>query len=221
MLRDDEPRSILRTAGRCPNQLQILAPTALEYWAVRCTLPTANITRTGIRLSRLATTTGEMAVICGMAGGLNRDLPPGAVVIPDQVGLPDGRIIDCDHRLVQALVAAARSLGFEPDAGPMLTAPTFVTGPDREYWSHRGFGAADMETGLLAEAGLRVATVRVILDSPSRDIAAGWMHPAHAVLQPTLWGEFLWLCRAAPLYSLRAARVLRAGLQVLGEERDA
>lgn len=216
-LPNDAGMSVPRIAHPRPDQLRILAPTALEYWAVRSMLPTANVTWTGVKLARQPETTAERAVTCGLAGGLKRELAPGTVVIPNWVGLADGQL-DCDQQLVGALTAGARSLGFEPDPGPLVTTPALVTGPDREYWSRRGFTAVDMETGLLAKRGLRVATVRVILDSPDRGIAEEWVRPRHAVLRSSLWGEFWWLCRAAPWYSLRAARVLRAGLQLLREE---
>lgn len=208
--------------------VQVLAPTALEYWAVRSMRTAANVVRAGVSLSRRPEMPADVAIICGMAGGLEPELAPGTVVIPHRVGLADGRIFVCDEVLVQALTAGARSLGFEPDPRPIVTSPTFVTGPDRGYWSRRGFIAADMETGLLAERGLRVATVRVVLDSPSRDISDTWMRPRHAALRvmapagwPSLLGEFSWLCRAAPWYSVRAARILRAGLGILSEVPDA
>ena len=70
-----------------------------------------------------------------------------------------------------------------------------------------------METGLLAAGDLRVATVRVVLDSPERDIARDWLSPADALCQPKLWRELLWLGRVAPSYALRAARVLRVALE--------
>jgi hypothetical protein len=203
-----------------PDQLQILSPTALEYWAARRILHTTTVIRSGVKLSRHSGTNGKTAIICGMAGGLDRNLLPGTVAIPRRVGLPDGRIIDCDPTLVRALSTGARTLGFEPDFGLMLTSPTFVTGPDREFWFRRGFAAADMETGLLAARGLRVATVRVILDSPVRNIAEDWVRPGHAILRPSSWADLFWLCGAAPSYSLRAAQVLRAGLRLLGEASD-
>lgn len=208
--------------------VQVLAPTALEYWAVRSLRPAVNVVRGGVSLSRRPVLPGDAAIICGIAGGLGPELTPGTVVIPHRVGLADGRIFVCDEVLVQALTAGARSLGFEPDPRPIVTSPTFVRGPDRDYWSRRGFIAADMETGLLAERGLRVATVRVVLDRPGRDITDTWMRPGHGarrVMAPAGWasllGEFFWLCRVAPWYSVRAARIVRAALGLVSEASDA
>jgi hypothetical protein len=69
-----------------------------------------------------------------------------------------------------------------------------------------------METGLLVERNLRVATIRVVLDSPGQNISPAWLHPAKALLYPQLWQELFWLCRVAPRYALRAAQVLKTGL---------
>ena len=196
--------------------VQILAPTLLEYWAVRRTLPTGATNWAGVGLAHWpGARDGSIVVVCGLAGALTRGLRPGTVLVPEWVGLPDGRTMDCDSELVQALVAAARTLGFEPDAGPLLTAPSMVVGPARQEWAARGFVAVDMETGLLAGRNLRVATIRVALDSPDHRIARQWLRPAGALLRPRLWRELFWLCRVAPPYALRAARVLKVGLEQL------
>jgi hypothetical protein len=197
--------------GDC--NMEILAPTFLEYWAVRHTLPHARVHWTGVRLVRWqGARPGSIVVVCGLAGALSPGLPPGTVLIPDWVGLADGRIVQCDSVLVQALVKAARTLHFRPDTGPLLTAQSLIVGGDRHDWFQRGFVAADMETGLLAEQNLRVATIRVVLDSPEHGLSPDWLRPTRALLQPLLWRELFWLSRAAPQYALRAAHVLKVGL---------
>ena len=196
--------------------VHILAPTLLEYWAVRRTLPTAAARWAGVGLARWQPAReGSIVVVCGLAGALVPGLRPGTVLVPGSVGLPDGTMVHCDAELVRALVAAARTLGFRPVTGPLLTAPAFVAGAARQQWAGRGFVAADMETGLLAERNLRVATIRVVLDSPERGISREWLSPASAVLRPEIWGELFWLCRVAPPYALRAATVLKVGLERL------
>lgn len=193
--------------------VEILAPTFLEYWAVRYTLPHTRASWAGVRLARWNSERQEpIVVVCGLAGALAPGLPPGTVLIPEQVGLADGRSMLCDPTLVQAFVAAARTLHFRVDTGPLLTAQTFLGGEDRYAWSQRGFIAADMETGLLAERNLRVATIRVVLDSPEHGISSDWLRPTKALRQPLLWREFFWLSRVAPRYALRAAHVLKVGL---------
>ena len=252
--------------------LEVLAPTGLEYWAVRCMLldtrgwgrPPRGLTGAGRRLYQAAyggqpgghhtrafggvtgaaptdcgrkstyggmslrvTCAGmglarweendepSMAIVCGLAGALVPGLRPGTVVVPELVSCTDGTELRCDPVLRDALAEGARALSFDLESGPLLTAPSLVTGDARHEWAQRGFIAADMETGLLAGRNIRVATVRVILDSPERSISEQWGSPARALVQPALWGELLWLCRSAPLYALRAARVLKAGLDRL------
>lgn len=193
--------------------IEILAPTILEYWAVRCTLPRAHVSRAGVRLARWKRVhPGSIVIVCGLAGALTPGLLPGTVLIPERVGLTDGRSMSCDPVLVQALVAAARSLHLRPDTGPLLTAPSMIVEDGRHYWFRRGFVAADMETGLLLGSDLRVATVRVVLDSPEYGISPDWLRPGRAVWQPSLWSELFWLGCVAPRYALRAAHVLKIGL---------
>jgi hypothetical protein len=193
--------------------MEILAPTFLEYWATRCTLSQVRVSWTGVGLARWKRARQDsIVVVCGLAGALVPGLPPGTVLIPEQVGLPDGKIIQCDPALVQSLVTAANASGFQPATGPLLTTDSLLVGDERREWVQRGFVAADMETGLLAGQNLRVATVRVILDSPEHGISPDWLRPARAMLQPLLWPELLWLSSAAPRYALRAARVLKYGL---------
>ena len=191
--------------------VEILAPTFLEYWAVRRTFSHVHARRAGMRLARWpGAPPGSIVVVCGLAGALAPGLPPGTVLVPEQVGLEDGKTMQCDPALVQALVAAARSLHFQPDTRPLLTAQTLVTGKDRSDWYGRGYVAADMESGLLAERDLRVATIRVVLDSPEYSISSDWLRPTRALLKPRLWRELLWLASASPRYALRAAQVLKA-----------
>jgi hypothetical protein len=197
-------------------RLHILAPTPLEYWAVRCMLPRAGVRWAGMRLGRwTGAETGSAVVVCGLAGALASDVTPGTVLIPARVGLPDGRTFPCDPTLVEALTATACDLGFRPDSRPLLTAPSLITGSARLAWARRGFVAVDMETALAATKPFRVATIRVILDTPERDISSDWQRPVEALLRPQLWREMFWLARVGPQYSLRAARVLKAALGVL------
>lgn len=194
------------------HNIEILAPTFLEYWAARCTLSQVRVSWTGVRLARWkGARQDSIMVVCGLAGALVPSLHPGTVLIPEQVGLPDGKIIQCDPALVQALATAAHVAGFQPATGPLLTARSLLVGDEGREWVQRGFVAADMETGLLAAQNLRVATIRVILDSPDHGISPDWLRPARAILQPSLWPELFWLSSAAPRYALRAARVLKYG----------
>lgn len=203
--------------------VHVLAPTLLEYLAARQVLRGVRVTWAGVRLARWnGAPAGTIVVVCGLAGALAPDVYAGHVLIPEQVGLPDGRVMPCDPALVQALAAGARSLGYRPDTRPLLTASSMIVGAEREQWFQRGFVAADMETGLLTSRHLRVATVRVALDSPQRDVSAQWLRSTRAMLQPGLWSEMLWLGRVAPPYALRAAHITRAGLgRLAATDQDA
>ena len=199
------------------HNIEILAPTVLEYWAVRYVLPRARTRRAGMQLARWkGACEDSIVIVCGLAGALVPGLPPGTVLIPEKIGLADGRIIHCDPTLVESLVEAARTLHFQPDTGPLLTAGSLITGSDRHDWAQRGFVAADMETGLLAERNLRVAAIRVVLDSPEHGISSEWLRPTRAILQPRLWKELFWLSYTAPRCALRAAHVLKAWLDTRG-----
>jgi hypothetical protein len=156
-------------------------------------------------------------ILCGLAGGLIEGMKPGTVVIPQLIGSPDGSVTRCDAELQEALVRGARRLGHNPQQDPLYTSGALVTGSDRAAVTRKGFVAADMEAGLFSSRVQRFATVRVVLDTPQRSISEHWVSPRRAMLRPALWPELAWLAQAAPRYALRAARVLKAGLELLGE----
>ena len=207
--RDDEARLTPHPV------LTVVAATRLEARAVHRAVAGARIVEAGVGLERLrAPVAGDAVVSCGLAGALRPGLPTGSVVVPDRVLRPDGEWLDCDPGLVQILVAAARGLGMEPERGSLATARVLVRGAAREQWARRGCVAVDMETGLLSAA--RVAAVRVILDTPDREISEVWRHPALALLRPAVWGQAAWLFREAPRCAARAASVLAAAVRSAG-----
>ncbi len=194
----------------------IAAPTVLEYAALRCVLPRVAAVRTGVGLVRWHDEAGGgLVLVCGLAGALDEAVEPGTIVIPDQLGLTDGRFFPVDLQATHALTGAARALGFRVRGGSLLTAPSLIVGQARRAWAAKGFVAADMEAGLLAAQGYRVATVRAVLDGPKQELSQEWRRPATAMLQPRLWAELFRLAGTAPQYALHAARVLKAGLQTL------
>jgi nucleoside phosphorylase len=151
-----------------------------------------------------------LVIVCGLAGALAPELKPGAVVIPEWVGLPSGEQLTCYPPLVAALVQATRHLGTEPVTAPLLTAPSLVTGSARADWAIRGFVAADMESALILRQFPETAVVRVILDTPESELAADWEHPMRALLTPRLWPAAAHLAIDAPRATLRAAAVISA-----------
>jgi hypothetical protein len=186
----------------------LIAATAVEYGALRRALPQARIIRTGIALEHLREPIGEVVISCGLAGGLRADLPTGTVLIPRQVRRPDGSAVSCDEELVEAFGRAARSLGFEPVFDPLLTAPSIVSGAERSHWADLGYAGVDMETGRLVAT--RLAAVRVILDTPLRELSTAWSNPVRALLDPRNWPQAAWLARQAPKAADRCAHVVAA-----------
>jgi hypothetical protein len=168
------------------------------------------VCETGIALSRFDGAGIETAISCGVAGGLRDDVPSGAVLIPNEVGLPDGTRRRCDRKWVAALANAARALGFEPVTEAMLTAHAIVRGVERERWAQRGFAGVDMETALLRSNA--IAAVRVVLDTPRQELSSDWARPALAMMRPWNWPQAIWLARYAPAYARRAARIVRLAL---------
>ncbi len=192
--------------------LTVAAATTLEAQALRKAAPAANIVHTGMGLSKIrGDALGETVIICGLAGGLRDDLATGSIVIPDRIQTPAGNSVSCDSELVQALMSAAEELGYKPYCLPLITMQRLVLGPERALWAQRGYAAADMETGLINAR--RLATVRVILDTPQQEISPAWSRPATALIQPQMWPQALWLWREAPRCARLAAAVLSRALR--------
>lgn len=104
-------------------------------------------------------------------------------------------------------------LGIEPIFDPLLTSAEIVNGGARVRWAARGYAGVDMETGLLDAP--HVAAVRVVLDTPQRELSADWTTPLIAILKPWNWSQALWMAREAPRAAALAARVA-AGAQGIG-----
>jgi len=192
-------------------RLVIVTATALEAKAVRRALPDVRVYEAGIGLSKLSGERFEnvdSVISCGLAGGLRERLASGTVLIPAEVGRPDGTVMRCDAALVAALTRAARNLGHEVLADPLLTSGSIVRGAERRIWASAGYAGVDMETGELPTP--RVAAVRVVLDTPERELRADWLHPSRALSDPRNWPEALWLAREAPRYARQAAAIVAA-----------
>jgi hypothetical protein len=204
-------------AGVDAGPLIVVAPTGLEARAARRALPGVRVVRSGVSLSRLPHAGASLAgtiVTCGVAGSLVPGLATGAVLVPRRVLRPDGRMLECDAGLVSALAAAARRLGHEPEMGPMATMPELVVGAARAAWAARGCVGADMETGLLG--GERVASIRVVLDTPERELDPAWGRPLAVLWHPRAWPQLPWLAAEAPRCARLAAEVLAAALSAGG-----
>lgn len=186
--------------------MTFVAATSLECAALRRELHDARIVQSGIAFEALEDELGDVVVSCGLAGGLRAGLPTGTVLVPREVLRPDGSRLACDLQLVEAFAESARGLGLEPILDPMLTAGAIVNGEARSEWAARGYAAVDMETGLISAA--RIAAVRVVLDTPERELSAEWRTPLRAMLDPRNWPQAVWLAREAPRAAALAARVV-------------
>lgn len=197
----------------------VVTATALEARAARRALPNARVYEAGVGLSADAGPWGDVVLSCGLAGALRDDLPGGSVLVPDTIGCPDGSRRQCDPALADACAAAARYLGFEPVRLPLLTSSTIVRGAGRAGAARAGYAAVDMESGLLDAP--RVAAVRVVLDTPARELRGDWLRPARAVLDPRNWPELLWLARDGPRFARRAAEIAAAACRYFAAAGDA
>jgi 4-hydroxy-3-methylbut-2-enyl diphosphate reductase len=197
-----------------PADVTVVCAMRVEARPVRRRAPGLRLVLAGIGLASLNRTELSTDVVfsVGLAGGLGAGLASGTVVIPAQTAREDGTPIDCDPAWSAALADASRRLGLPTVTLPLLSANRVVTGADRARWAARGFAAVDMETALLAGMVGRVAAVRVVMDTPSREISPAWERPAQAMLDPRNWVQGAWLARAAPRLSARAARVVAAAI---------
>ncbi|HEY4027885.1 MAG TPA: hypothetical protein VGO86_15765 [Candidatus Dormibacteraeota bacterium] len=202
-----------RLSGLRPVHPTVVAATGLEARAVRRALPGVPVVRAGVGLSLLphaGASLGGTLVTCGLAGSLRADVPPGTVLVPRRVLRPSGGVLECDPALVETLAAGARRLGQEPEQGMLATAPTLVLGVDRAAWLARGCVGVDMETGLLGAR--RVATVRVVLDTPERELDRAWRRPLTALWHPSAWAQLPWLAMEGRRGARLAAEVLASAL---------
>ena len=195
----------------------LIAATELEVRALRRQLPEAQIVKTGVALAAVGPSFAQSVVSCGLAGGLRAGLATGTLLIPREVRRPDGRVLYCDEMLVEALAAGARRLGIEPVFDPLLTADGIVNGPAREHWAAQGYAGVDMETGCINAP--RIAAVRVVLDTPQREISNDWDNPLRAMLKPWNWPQAFWLAREAPRAAALAARVVAEAQGIGGRLR--
>jgi len=140
-------------------------------------------------------------------------VPTGTVLVPQRVRRPDGSELLCDDTAVRALLNAAQQLGFQVVRDPLVTASTLVYGSERAALAAQGFAGVDMETGVISAS--RVACVRVILDTPQREISPVWLTPARAMFAPRAWIDLPFLMREGPRCSAIAANIAARAAQQL------
>ncbi|MHB8719604.1 MAG: phosphorylase family protein [Candidatus Dormibacteria bacterium] len=193
-----------------------MAATALEARPLRRRLGGRDgvaVRRCGVGARDWTSWDGTATVLsCGLAGGLDTALAPGTLLIPAVVATPGRPPRACDPELVERLRAAAHVCGLTAQGGTLVTLDHVVRGRERERWAGRGFSAVDMESAILAAAAPRFAAVRVVLDTPARELGGDWQRPGRALADPRNWREALWLARVAPGHCALVAEVVDAAL---------
>jgi hypothetical protein len=194
-----------------PPDPRILAICAMgvEAWGVRRRAPRLSVRQVGIGG---AAGPGDAAIVisAGICGGLLPDHAPGTVVIATSVSDEAGATYPCDPALAMRLHRAATRLGLPVVAGSIVSTSAVVTGAGRTLWADRGHVAVDMESAAAAATAPRFGAVRVILDTPRRELSPAWEDPGRAVRNPSNWGEAAWLAIHTPRYALRVGAVLQA-----------
>jgi hypothetical protein len=183
--------------------------TGLEARGVRRRAPQIRVLTVGVGGSAPA---GDASIVisAGVCGGLLPDQAPGTVVIATSVSDEAGATYACDPALADGLQRAARTLGLDVVTGSLVTTSAMVTGPARALWAGRGHVAVDMESAAAAATAPRFGVVRVILDSPRRELSPAWASPGRALRHPANWIDAIWLATHAPGYALRVGAILQA-----------
>ncbi len=154
----------------------VLAPLAVEAIAIGRRAG-YRVVRTGMgpdksrRAVRKLRGSGSGAIaVVGFCGALDPALHPGDVFVADEVRGPDGVVV-CDADEVAALCEAA---GLKVVRGALVSTDHIVTGEERAALFAEGARAVDMESAYLAElaAGRRFAVIRVVVDTPSRELSS-------------------------------------------------
>ncbi len=185
-------------------RLLVITPMRIERAAVRRGLPDVFVVRCGMGAARAraaalvaARLPAAAVAVAGFCGAVDDGLRPGDVVVASEVRGPEG-VTRCASG---PLVAALADLGMgRVRVGPVASIDHLVRGAQRGAPAGAGVLAVDMESAWLAQAaaGRPFAVLRVVLDTPSREIYRPLL---------TLVGGFeAWqvLRRAAPALALWA-----------------
>jgi hypothetical protein len=194
-----------------PERVGVLTATRLEARAASKRIGRAcEVVECGVGLARVRAFPFDVAISCGLAGGLRAGVPTGTVLIPCVVQTAR-ETRECDAEWTRRLRESSRALGYEPLDDPMLSSTVIVSGPERERWARDGFAGADMETAFIPVQ--RIAAVRVVLDTPEHELSPEWIAPLRAILRPKNWPQAAWLAQHAGRCADIAARVLARALE--------
>lgn len=159
----------------------------------------------------------------GVAGGLDPDLKPGTVILPDTVIRPDGSGLGADLEWRDRLLARVRGR-VETSTMQLFHTVSVIASVNEKCVLRERFGAVavDMESGAVAavaeETGIPFIAVRVVIDAADVQLpkAALTMCDERGrlktsslfrfVLRPGEWGTLIDLARA----NAAAARAMRS-----------
>lgn len=136
---------------------------------------------------RLLAAGAEALLSFGIAGGLDPDLPTGALILADCVLSPDGRRHNTDADWLHRVTEAAHAAGLRPVLRAMAgTDQVLKTTADKQaYAKWTGAAAVDMESHAIAELAARAAVpflvVRAIADTATQALP----HAAVDSISPT------------------------------------
>lgn len=199
--------------------ITVVTATGIEAAAARKALPKdIAVIEAGIALATHASQFEGLAISCGVAGGLRDDLPTGTVLIPNSVRCPDDSVVECDAAANEALRNAASARGYTAIDAPLFTSATLLYGANRKSLAAEGYAGVDMESGLIQAE--RVACVRVVLDTPQREISPVWEKPWRVPLHPRAWRDLPFLAREGPRCARIAAEIIAAAVPALRAARN-
>ncbi len=168
-------------------KLAILAPMPIEASAIRSGLRDGGIPPADARVIHVGIGRGSAdrarralgvepgpALVAGVCGALSPGMRPGDVVLASELRTVDGHTIPCPDPAI--LAGALRRGGLTVHVGPVVSSRKVVTGKLRGALHAGGAIAVDMESAWIAAAleQRRVFTLRVVLDSPERELRLPW-----------------------------------------------
>ena len=158
-------------------RLLVIAPLRIECAAVRRGLPEALVLRSGVGAARARSTAllaaripAAAVAVAGFCGALGGGLRAGDVVVASEVPRTWGRDAMCERAARRCTIAA---LGMERvHVGPLISVDRLVHGAQRGLLAGEGALAVDIGVGVVGRRrrGGRFAVLRVVLDTPARDI---------------------------------------------------
>ena len=201
LTRSNVPCAGIATTAMPPDaRVKAVCAMGVEAWGVRRRARDVRVVQVGIGGRPRAGMSG-IVISAGLCGGLLPGQGPGTVVIPTQVVDEWGVSHACDPGVVAALERAARYLRLPVSSGSLISTSGMVTGAARGTWAGRGHVAVDMELAAVAESASRFGVLRVILDTPTRELSAAWAVPGARDPAPVELGrgDLAWHQRAALL----------------------